>query len=82
VGAFLCQIKKHLGRAEQGPDEIGGYHGEDQRRINSPRSTHIELAKGKTTGPQIGQDVAGDEVAGNDKENIDPDEPSLKANDP
>ena len=79
VRAFLCHVEKHDGRAPQGSRQIGGRDGEDQGGINSSRSAHVKLTERKPSGLQVDKNIAGDEIAGNDKENIDADEASLKA---
>jgi hypothetical protein len=78
---FLGEIVKHIWRAPEGAAKIGGHYREDQRGINSPYSAHVKIAKRESANPQIAQNVAGDKIAGNDKENVDADEPAFEATD-
>ncbi len=78
---FLCEIVKHIRRAPERADKIGGHHREDQGGINSPCSAYIKLAKGEPAKLQVPQNIAGNEIAGNNKEDIDADEAAFEAAD-
>ena len=78
---FLCEIVKHIRRAPEGAAEIGGNHREDQGRIELPGPANIKFADREPTGPHVAQNIAGNEIAGNNKENIDADEAAFEAAD-
>src|ERR1700760_25284 len=76
---FFREIVKHIWRAPEGAAEIGDNHGDDKGWIDSPCSANIKFAKREPTGPHIAQNVAANEVARNNKENIDADEAAFEA---
>src|ERR1700722_10511715 len=76
---FLCEIVKHIWRAPERAAEIGGNHREDKGWIDSPCSANIKIANREATGPHIAQNIAANEIARNNKENIDADEAAFEA---
>jgi hypothetical protein len=82
VRAFLRQIEKHQRRAPERAEQIDKCNGEDQCRKNAARSACIEADEGKSIRRKVGQDIARDQIAGDDEEGIDADKSALKAADP
>ena len=76
---FFCEIVKHVWRAPERAANIGCNHREDKGWIDSSCSANIKFANRESTGPHVAQNIAGDEVARNNKENIDADEAAFEA---
>ena len=76
---FFREVVKHIWRAPERAAKIGYNHREDQSWIDSPCSANIKFANREPTGPYIAQNIAGDEIARNDKENVNADEAAFEA---
>ena len=81
VRAFLGKVEEHQGRTPQRAQHIGEDDGEDQRRKNPPRPAHVGVRQGETAAVDIAQDVAADQIAGNNEEDVDPDKAAVDAAD-
>ena len=65
--------RERRGKREQEHDQQGGK--------NPANAALIKIREGKRTSPQIVDDAGGDEIAGNDKEDIDADEAARNRSD-
>ena len=79
VRRLLRQLAQGFGRQEQPADRKARGNRRDQRRQDAPRAPQIELRQREPSGPEIAQDLAGDEIAGDDEEDVDAGEARLEA---
>ena len=78
VGAFFGHIQEHQRRAPKCADQIGNEHREDQGREDAPDSSRIELGERKSVSLEVVQNIAANQIARNDKEDVHADEAALE----
>jgi len=67
-----------LGREDQGRRGDGEADGGEERREDPSNSALVEVSDGEATGVEVSQDDSGDEISGDDEEDIDANEPAAE----
>jgi hypothetical protein len=66
-------------RSASGGSRDAQHDGGDQGGQDAARPPCVEVREGERAAPDVAQDAAGDQVSGNDEENVDAGKPGLEA---